>query len=600
VTSDKWQVKRRTRPESIYSSLLVTRHLSLVTAFVPLVTCHLSLVTVFLIPVAAAQDVLTWHNDNARTGQNLQETILTPADVNPSAFGKLFVIPVDGKVDAQPLYLSALAIAGQGTHNALYVATENDSVYAFDADTGQTLWHVSLLAPGETPSDHRGGCMQVLPLIGITATPAIDRAIGPHGTIFVIAMSKNGPQHYFQRLHALDVATGWEEFGGPVEIRAAFPGTGDESRDGEVLFNPAQYKERPGLLLVNHTVVTAWSSHCDFRPYTGWVIAYDERTLQQTAVVNLTPNGHEGAIWSSGAGPAADASGNIYLLDGNGTFDTTLTADGFPSRGDYGNAFLKLSLSDRRLSVVDYFNMFDTVKESRADQDFGSGGAMVLPDINLASEVTGPATTEEKKNAAMGKVRRLAVGAGKDRNIYLVDRDDMGKFHPDRNAIYQELPKALSGEEFGAPAWFNGRIYYGAVGDSIRAFELSNGKLTEQPVSKTRNSFVYPGATPSISASGASNGIVWAVESTNHAVLHAYDANDLSRELYNSNLAPSHRDRFGEGNKFIVPTIANGKVYVGTTDGIGVFGLLATIQPVAGKPMGGLTGGPQGGSGRTK
>jgi len=568
--------------EATHSSLFFTCHWSLVAAFA---------LTALLTARATAQDVLTWHNDNARTGQNLHETILTLANVNPDTFGKLFVIPVDGKVDAQPLYLGGVVTSGQGTHNALYVATENDSVYAFDADTGRTLWHASLLAPGETPSDHRGGCTQVLPQIGITATPAIDRASGPDGTIYIVAMSKNGPRHYFQRLHALDVATGGEEFGGPVEIGAAIPGTGDESRDGQVLFNPAQYKERPGLLLVNHTIVTAWSSHCDFRPYTGWVIAYDERTLRQTAVLNLTPNGHEGAIWSSGAGPAADASGNIYLLDGNGTFDTTLTAEGFPSRGDYGNSFLKLSLSDRRLLVADYFNMFDTVKESHADQDLGSGGAMVLPDIKVAiklatnlardlapSGASGPAPTEDKRSAA-GKVLRLAVGAGKDRNIYLVDRDDMGKFHPDRNAIYQELPKALNGEEFGAPAWFDGRIYYGAVGDSIRAFELSNGRLSEPPVSKTRNSFVYPGATPSISANGASNGIVWAVESTNHATLRAYDASDLSRELYSSNLAASHRDRFGEGNKFIVPTIANGKVYVGTTDGVAVFGLLATSGP---------------------
>ena len=555
---------------------------------------------------AAGQDVLTWHNDNARTGQNLQETILTPTNVNPSTFGKLFVIPVDGKVDAQPLYLKALAIPGQGTHNALYVATENDSVYAFDADTGRTLWHVSLLVTGETPSDHRGGCTQVLPQIGITATPAIDRALGPHGTVYVVAMSRNGkgPLQYFQRLHALDVTTGGEEFGGPAEIRAAYPGTGDESRNGQVLFNPAQYKERPGLLLVNHTVITTWSSHCDFRPYTGWVIAYDERTLRQTAVLNLTPNGHEGAIWSSGAGPAADSAGNIYLLDGNGTFDNTLNTDGFPSRGDYGNAFLKLSHTDRGLSVADYFNMFNTAKESRTDQDLGSGGAMVLPDVSAHTDAESRQQTGVRDSvlrirgnpepAGRSLLRtpnpeprnpvfpppgdtgtlHLAVGAGKDRNIYLVDRDHMGKFHPDRNAIYQELPKALSGEEFGSPAWFDGRIYYGAVGDSIRAFRLADGKLVAQPVSKTRNTFVYPGATPSVSANASSNGVVWAVESTNHAVLRAYDAGDLSRELYNSNMAPSHRDRFGEGNKFIVPTIANGKVYVGTTDGVGVFGLL--------------------------
>src|SRR5512146_3228020 len=245
----------------------------------------------------AAQDVLTYHNDNARTGQNLQETILTPANVNPSTFGKLFVIPVDGKVDAQPLYVSRVSIPGKSSHNALYVVTEHDSVYALDADDGHALWRVSALKPGETPSDDRG-CMQVTPEIGITATPVIDRSIGPHGTLYLIAMSKNASGQYFQRLHALDLATGEEVFGGPVDIHATYPGTGDDSRDGKVIFDPKQYKERTALLLVGHTLITAWASHCDYRPYTGWIIAYDINSLKQTSALNITPNGTEGAFWA--------------------------------------------------------------------------------------------------------------------------------------------------------------------------------------------------------------------------------------------------------------------------------------------------------------
>jgi outer membrane protein assembly factor BamB len=507
---------------------------------------------------ARAQDVLTWHNDNARTGQDLNEKILTPQNVNPKTFGKLFEIHVDGKVDAEPLYVGGIEIPKRGLRNVLFVATEHDSAYAFDADTGKLLWHVRLLKPGETPSDARD-CSQVIPEIGITSTPVIDLHRGPHGTIYVVAMSKNREGHYFQRIHALDLRTGGEEFGGPVAVHATFPGSGAASRGGTEIFDPKQYEERAGLLLLNGVVYTSWASHCDNGAYNGWVIGYNARTLKQTAVLNFTPNGQMGSVWQSGAGPAADSQGNIYVLAANGTFDTTLNSNGFPSRGDFGNAFLKISTLGGRLSIVDYFAMFNVTHENNTDEDLGSGGPMVLPPMKDAS----------------GTIWRLAVGAGKDRNIYLVNREHMGKFNPKGNQnIYQELHHGLGGREFASPAYFQDKLYYGAVNDTIREFRFANARLIPKPASRTATSYVYPGATPSISADGSRDGIVWAAENGYPAVLHAYDADNLAHELYNSNEAPSGRDHFGTGNKFITPTIAHGRVYVGTTDGVGVFGLL--------------------------
>ena len=514
---------------------------------------------------ATAQDVLTYHNDNARTGENLNETVLNLTNVNSKTFGRLFTISVDGKVDAQPLYASAVSIPARDTHNVLFVETEHDSVFALDADAGTVLWQVSLLKPGETTSDDRG-CGQVAPEIGVTATPVIDRLGGPHGSIYVVAMSKDGAGNYFQRLHALDMTTGQEEFSGPVDVQAVFPGTGDNSTGGHVVFDPKQYKERPGLLLLNHVIYTAWSSHCDIRPYTGWVIGYDESSLNQASVLNVAPNGSDASIWASGAGPAADSNGNIYFLAANGTFDTTLDANGFPGQGDYGNAFLKVSTANDQLSVTDYFAMFNAVAESNVDEDLGSGGALVLPDMT----------------DALGHTRHLAVGAGKDKEIYIVDRDNMGKFNPNNNdAIYQGSPGALGGPEFGMPAYFNNEIYYGAANDSVRAFAFAKAQLAATPSSQTSHTFPYPGATPSVSADGTTNGIVWVTENTDPAVLHAYDAADLSRELYNSGRAPNARDQFGSGNKFITPTIAKGKVYVGTTNGVGVFGLLQSTPELS-------------------
>ena len=505
--------------------------------------------------VTSTTDVLTYHNDMARTGQNLNETILNTGDVTSAKFGKIGFDTVDGHVDAQPLYASGVAVPGMGTHNILIAATEHDSVYAFDADSGATIWQTSMLKTGETTSDPRA-CNQIAPEIGVTSTPVIDRTRGPNGVVYVVAMSKDGSGNYHQRMHALDLALGSELFAGPVDVQATYPGTGDNTDGTNVIFEPAQYAERAGLLLMNGKLYTGWTSHCDIRPYTGWIIAYDAGTLAQTSVLNMTPNGNEGSIWMAGAGLAADRFGNIYFLDANGVFDATLNSSGFPSGGDYGNAFMKLSTS-AGLAVADYFEMDNQAAENGSDTDLGSGGAMVLPDLSDGA----------------GNTMHLAVGAGKDGNLYVVNRDSMGKFTSNNSSIYQELAGQLSGGVFSMPAYFNGTVYYGSVGNPIQKFPLTNAKLSTAATAHTSNSFGFPGATPSVSANGTSNGIVWAVENSTLAVLHAYDAGTLG-ELYNSNQASGARDQFGAGNKFITPTIVNGKVYVGTPNGVAVFGLL--------------------------
>jgi hypothetical protein len=502
-------------------------------------------------------DVTTYKNDLARTGQNLTETLLTPANVSAASFGLLRVLATDGKVDAQPLYLSALAV-GASTHNVAFVATENDSVYAFDTDSGAALWQKSLLAAGETPSDDRN-CSQVTPTIGITATPVIDRSAGTHGVIYLVAMSLDSSQNYHQRLHALDVTTGAELFGGPMEIAAVFPAAGG----GSNTFAAGDYEERAALLLLNGVLYTSWTSHCDDSPYTGWVIAYNSSTLAQTAVLNIAANSAGGgpAIWMAGGGPAADSAGNIYLLTANGVFDTTLNASGFPSQGDYGNSFLKLATSGGALSVADYFTMYNEVTESGSDTDLGSGGAMLLPAVTDSG----------------GTTRNLVVGAGKDGNLYVVNRDSMGKFNPNNNSqIWQQLPGVLGAGIWSTPAYFNGSVYYGPQGGPLLAFALSNALLGGSPSSQSAISFGYPGTAPAISANGSADGIVWAHENaaSGAAVLHAYAAGNLANELYNSTQAANSRDAFGTGNKFITPTIADGKVLVGTVSGVAVFGLL--------------------------
>src|SRR5713226_156159 len=418
-------------------------------------------------------DVITYHYDNGRTGQNLNETTLTPANVNSTQFGKKGEFSVDGRVDAQPLYLSQVTIGGV-KKNVLYVATEHGSVYAFDADsisgtTSAFLWKTSTLGSGETPSDPVGGCSQVSPEIGITATPVIDRT---RNAIYVVAISKNTAGAYFQRLHALDLSTGAELFGGPRTITATYPGTGDNSSGGNVVFDPQQYKERPGLLQINGTIYTTWSSHCDIRPYTSWVMAFSADTLAQTSVLNLVPNGSEGGIWMAGTAPAADAAGNMFFIMGNGDFDTTLNASGFPANGNCGNCFVKLSTSSG-LKLADYFTPHNTVAESNADQDFGSGGGILLLDVTDSG----------------GNTRHLSVGAGKDALIYVVDRDSMGKFNASTDQIYQEISGQLGGGVFSMPAFFNNTVYYGAVGDALKAFPVTTARLAATPSSQSTHHF---------------------------------------------------------------------------------------------------------------
>lgn len=516
------------------------------------VTSHTAALTVTA--AAVGTDVTTYKFDVMRTGQNLTESTLTPANVTAATFGKLRNLMVDGLVDAQPLYLSQLTVAG-AAHNVVFVATEHDSVYAFDADKGTILWQVSLLGGGETTSDNRG-CSFVSPEIGVTSTPVIDRSAGAHGAIYLVAASKDASSNYHHRLHALDITTGVELTPGPTEITATYLTT---------TFAPGQYVERAALLLSNGTIYTSWASHCDAGPYGGWIIALNESSLALTSALNVAPDASGSgfasqgpAIWMSGGGPAADTAGNVYLLTANGRFESTLNAGGFPSLGDYGNSFLKLSSSGNSLTVADYFAMSGEIAESTADQDLGSGGVMLLPDMTDTT----------------GTVRHLAVGAGKDTNLYVVNRDNMGGFTSVGNNIWQELDGVLGGGVWSTPAYFNSSVYYGPNGSALKAFSITHARLSSSPASQTSTQFTYPGTFPVISANGTSNAIVWAYENTSTAVLHAYAAANLATELYNSNQAAGGRDHFGAGNKYIAPVVADGKVFVATTNSVAVFGLL--------------------------
>ena len=514
-------------------------------------------------------DVTTFKNDVLRTGQNVGETTLTPANVNSTSFGLLHNVTVDGKVDAQPLYLSQLTI-GTAAHNVVFVATEHATVYAIDTDTGTPIWQVSLLATGETTSDTHG-CGQVVPEIGITSTPVIDRTAGTNGTLYVVAMSIDKASKYHQRLHALDVATGTELLNGPSEIAATFPNSA-----GMTTFEPGQYEERAALLISGGLIYTSWTSHCDIAPYSGWVMAFKQSDLTRASVVNVAPNSgvaltgvpsgdntgfstNGPAIWMSGDGPGADAAGNVYFLTGNGRFETTLDASGFPNLGDYGNSFVKVSQTGGNLVVADYFATFDEVHLSGADLDLGSGGEMLLPDLMDSTNT----------------VKHLVVGAGKDGKIYVVDRDIMGKFNATKNNIWQEVDGQLGGSVFSSPAYFNGNLYYGAVNSQLKAFSIASAKVSTAATSKSATTFSYPGTSPVVSANGTTGAIVWTHENKGGAaILHAYDAANLATELYNNTQATGNRDQIGGGNKFITPTVAGGKVFVGTANSVGIFGLL--------------------------
>ncbi|MBA2392516.1 MAG: RICIN domain-containing protein [Ktedonobacteraceae bacterium] len=542
------------------------------------------------LPVQAAAPantaVTTYHNDTLRTGQNSHETILTSSNVNSSQFGKRVTYPVDGQVYAQPLYLPNVSIHGT-VHNVVYVATENDSVYAFDADQTTAiapLWKTSFTGPNVTavPAGDvftRYANHDIDPQIGITSTPVIDPATN---ILYVVAMTKENGQ-YFQRIHAIDVTTGAEKAGSPLAIQASVSGTGADSSGGQVHFNAKTEDQRPALLLLNGNVYISWASFGDTDPYHGWIIGYHYTgsALQQvsSAAYNDTPNGSEGGIWMSGGGPAADSSGNMYLITGNGTYDLN---SGGPDAGD---SFLKMS-TQSGLSVSDYFTPFNQSCLAANDADLGSGGPLLLPD---------------QTNTAHP---HLVISAGKEGRIYVVDRDHMGRFTNDPNLncnssevnqttsdqVLQELPPGTIGPDFAnASYWASSSqawIYVGGVGDTLKAFQLSNDTLSSRPTSRTSETFQFPGITPSISSNGNTNGIVWAVSPppacggngcnpSGPGVLHAYDATNLGNELYTSGQNVS-RDQLDSYTKFSVPTIANGEVFVGTLTSLSIYGLLTS------------------------
>jgi hypothetical protein len=542
----------------------------------------LFLASITLIPGALATDIVTSRGDLARTGLNPYETILNPTNVQSSSFGLLYNQQVDGQIYAQPLYLTGQQITPTGGQpkvaNVLYVATEHDSLYAFDADSGMLYWRTSLLQTGESPVQANGSniaCGDLVPEIGITSTPVIDRNAGPNGTLFVVAFSTNGIS-YFYRLHAIDLSTGRDLTGvGPVLID---PGTVSGTPPFNT-FNPMRQRGRGGLLLLNGIIYTTWGSFCDNPPFAGWIISYYESNLSQAAVLNTNPNGlpvsiwlpdgSGNGIWQDGTAPAVDSNNKIYVLTGNGPFDTNLTG-GFPTNQDFGDSALKLTST---LSVADYFTPFDQQATTAIDKDLGSGAAVVLPDI-----------FDTGHNA-----HHLLVAAGKDTNLYLLDRDNLGKFNPSSNSqIYQELPGVLHAGTYSSAAFFNGSVYLGSQASSIEQFQFDNDPTHPQLqfVSSTSTQFGFPGATATISSDGTSNGVVWAIEvgsgSSTPAILHAYDATNLATELYNSSSL-----NIGAGVKFSVPTVCDGKVFVGTSNSIAAFGVQSATGSGIGKDFNG-------------
>ena len=502
---------------------------------------------------ASTVDVVTYHNDAMRTGLNSGEIILTPNNVNPATFGKVGEFPIDSRIDGQILYLSQLAIPGKGTKNVLYFGTENATVYAVDADsiTGSSatiLWQAPAIGIGETAVPLASlPCGNIDPN-GITATPVIDRS---RNAIYVIAMSTDGKGNFFHRLHALDLTTGKELFGGPTKVNATYPGTGGNSSGGTVSFLPEVHAERAALLESGNKIYTAWSGrYGDCGQYSAWVIAFDAGTLAQTGAIDLVPHTHGAGIWLGGGGPASDTSGDVYLATGNAFGGNTPGIS-----NDYGDTFVRLSGS--ALSPVDYFAPSNAIANDIADADFGSSGPLLLPDLVDSSNIT----------------RHLAVTAGKDGVIYVVNRDNMGQYDATTNNVYQQLPSD-GHENFSTPVYFNNAIFIGPSGLSLRAFPISQAHLATTPSTQSAHTFGSNGAVPSVSSNGNSHGIVWALD-YEPGILFAYDATDLGKELYDSNQAAGNRDHFSPvAGHFITPLVVNGRVYFGTGSTVAVFGLL--------------------------
>jgi hypothetical protein len=500
--------------------------------------------------------IATAQYDNARTGANLLETTLTPENVNANQFGRVASFSVDGDVYAQPLYLPHVEIPGKGAHNVVLVATERDSVYAFDADSaaGTILWKTSFVDAAKNITPVSAGdvrCPFIQPDVGITSTPVIDVA---SKTIFVLARTReaeNGNWVFRQKLHALDITSGAEKFGGPVEIRASY-----QNGKGRTDFDPLRENQRAALLLAKNNVYITWASSCDVGPYTGWVISYNAQTLKQTGALNVAPGAGESGIWQADAGPAADSDGNVFLITGNGRF--TAASGGH----DYGDSVLKIALMPNGLVVRDYFTPSDQAHLNDTDGDFGSGSPLLLPDQ------TGDRT-------------HVLLAAGKSSKIYELDRDNLGQFHAgeDSNAV-QVI--AAGKQSFGAPAYWNGHVYYFLMDDYLRDYLLRDGKLSMQPVAKGPTRISDPG-TPAVSANGPKDGIVWILSTKvwngrdQPAILFAYDATNVGHELYNSG-QNGERDRANNALRFTIPTVANGRVYVPTKGHIDVYGLLTAAQ----------------------
>ena len=511
-----------------------------------------------------------------RTGLNPNETVLTPANVNSTKFGKLFSYSIDGTADASPLYVPSLTIPGQGVHNVVFVATEHDSVYAFDADGLQTtpLWHdsfingssVTTVPPGDT-----GECCDISPEIGITGTPVIDPT---SKTLYVVVKTKEtggGNTNYYHRLHALDLTTGTEKFGGPMIITATASGNGAGSSGGTITFSSLHQNERSALLLNNGIIYIAFGAHGDNSPYHGWILGYNATSLARVMSFNTSPNdngirstggGQGSGVWMSGDGIATDSTGNLYYVTGNGVFDVNT---GGP---DYGDSLMKLSTSG---TVLDYFTPHDQQVMNDQDLDLGSGGVLLLPD-------------------QPGSFPHLALTAGKNGTIYVINRDLMGHYNTsnDSQAVQTIVNIFPNGNKntgnFKAAVYWNGHLFYSADADNIKSFAISNGVIMSSPTSQSSFVANYPGATLQVSANGTTNGILWAIQRIDtdpsgngtkaNGVLHAFNATDLTSELYNSNQAAGGRDTLDFVAKWSAPLIANGKVYVASETRLTAFGLL--------------------------
>jgi hypothetical protein len=518
---------------------------------------RLALLTFALAALPALAQITTSQYDNARTGATLTEKTLTPQNVNPRQFGKLGAFKVDGAVYAQPLFIPAVDIPGKGTRDVLFVATEHDSVYAFDATRPGTepLWQVSLLdrARGTVPlSEDDVQCPFLRAEVGITSTPVIDLKTG---TLYVLARSKIrhkvSNDEYFQHLHALAITTGVEKFGGPKLISASTPGKGAGGLNGQIAFDPLRENPRAALLLTGSDLFLTWASSCDVDPYHGWVMAYDPQTLAQRAVLNVTPDGSEGGIWASDTGPAADSDGNVYVPTGNGTFDA-----GSGGR-DYGDSVLKLALAGSSLAIRDYFTPHDQARITEADADVGSSGPLLLPD-------------------QPGEHPHLLLQPTKDSTIYVIDRDSMGKYQRDGDALVQMV--RMAGGGYGAMAYWNGHVYFAASDDYLRDYVVRNGQLTLNASSSKK--FENPGATPSISANENKNAIVWAIATktwngadTKPAILYAFDATHVGPPIYSSE-QNGQRDRAAFATRFVIPVVVNGRVYFAARGEVEVYGLL--------------------------